>query len=882
MLLGVSSAMSSAPLLTAPERDESQPGLSPQQSMRTADSLQRPRLGAFLQPPGVGIDIPSPDASSTSAPEQQHARTSPPVTDGAPASPAEPPIDWSVVDAFIELRRPRVQTGDPNTCVSSSDMLFMTFRNYQKGRDFRILPFYTLCVVMLCFIAFANRIDFLNERSNYWVQQSILQRMHGADFGKIETSAQFFDWLRAGYTRINEESQPGDRSTPLGFILVRSLRTQSIDCKSSAFEGFSFVGSPRCPAGQLTTNSFPPLLSNASSAIAGTAAPTGRPDLDVFFDVPLQWSANANNDARVDAQDIAGEWFGMEAPDKQFEVLLFLTVPNATRADILPRVLALIDDMEARGYVDEFTVSVSVETLFYHVDMKRFTRTSFLLEQLPSAVLLPSTRSSTIKGNKRGGTVADLTLTADVFMILFIVFQLVDLVQSILARHAFTRSWPRATATLQHLLSAAIALTLAYVMVLRMEVWADIDGLEYDEDPPSDAVQQAYWHRANAVTMFHKFSFASGRLELSFQWFGLTMVPIVMKMLLYFQDVRGFNIIHKTILIGLKDLLTVLVVAVVVLSFFALAGNVFFGGVSYSFLTFNISFATLARLVVSADPGVVTDLLRTHPRETALFFGLFFLSLWLVLLNFVLGIIVSGVTSAMAHNTSRAAASYDTLSTVFYRYMLMKGPEYKRARPSAVESANANAGCAATRHQLSFADRVRLWRASYHANYDAVLSMAEHAKMAPVVFRSEVDRLLRMLLHDERHKLFDACLYATSDVEQATALMEERGAESLRAAAELSADLHSLDRAIRERLSLADDGADTDSETSESDRELSADTSAGSWRNSFALSFTRRLGSERKKSSSTILRQQAASGGASSLRRTRQFNVGFKRNQFDI
>ena len=371
-----------------------------------------------------------------------------------------PGIDWTAVDSFISLRRfgPRGE-GQPDDVIGSDELLFRTYREYQKGREFRILFAFSVAVFALCFICLANRVDFDALRSNYFVQQSIKQAAKFEQFSKIRTVDDVYPWLHGALDNLFDIT-PGARSTPVGLVLVRQLRINSnIRCGNETFSQFGFLGTGRCSNdAEHNTTTFP---------------------VD-----PPQWRANKNRDDSIRAQDVRGAYLGINTADDQFEIHVPLHDAIASRSELRRLAHVNVSDMQERAFFDAFTASFSVDTLFFHPTLKRYSRASFMIEQLPSRYLVPSYFGTTFKLVKLGGDVANTTFAMDLVVVMFAIAVMLEVMFSVRVRYDFIRSFVRAAVTFQHFLSLLIFGMLAYVIGYRFSMWSTFDGIDF---APHDA-----------------------------------------------------------------------------------------------------------------------------------------------------------------------------------------------------------------------------------------------------------------------------------------------------------------------------------------------------------------------------------------------------------
>ena len=377
-----------------------------------------------------------------------------------------------------------------------------------------------------------------------------------------------------------------------------------------------------------------------------------------------------------------------------------------------------------------------------------------------------------------------------------------------------------------------------------------MNNRSFDHDDPA----------ANVRQMFEDLSEINRATLMGYRFLAIGLIPSVFKLLLFFQDIRGLNIIQQTVLQSYRDLAVVLMVAVLLISLFSIAGNVFFGGLSPAFVTVNTAFGTLNRLVVSADATLFRVLVALEPRLSSAFFGLFFVSLWLVILNLVLGIIVSGVAGAMEQAESADAA--ETLAQVVLKYLLLRSEDYRRRLSEEAEVCSLTRAAEYARRPLApWRERLSILSTAYQQQYNAVLALKEHSENHPVVFRDQMGSLLHFVPEHIRRRVFNGIMYANKE-EEVQAEVEERTNLTEYRLQGLRDEVLSLEKVLNNIEMVVDDESLAPKDHDGSDDSSSGDSA------SRTLSFksSLRRGSMR---SSTGLRRTA-----SGLQRTRNFALG--------
>ena len=364
--------------------------------------------------------------------------------------------NWKCMERVWRYRRPQESADD---AVASEEITFRFFREYVKVRNFRMLPVFALCFVSLCFIAFANRVDFDAAHSSYFAQQGLRQMMRAEDFLNVDDWGEYYAWLHKAVDNVFART-PGNPTSPLGFVLVRQLRSQRRMCQMPA--AFTMLSQGSCPAGSFDTSPFPNTVPAAE-----------------------RWLPNTLSPQAVYAEDYHATWFGLRYPDFQYVQPLYFNLGGdnvSVATSNIPAALvpvgvaeahAMVNRMQRLGFLDEQTLTVGVDLAVFHTSTKRYSRCCYLMEQLPSGVLQPSVQGNTFKAQGVGGTVANITLASDIFVLLFLIMQIFDLVTWIWARYHFTRSLSQALfQSMFQWLTLLLIFMLGATVGYRFEAWS--------------------------------------------------------------------------------------------------------------------------------------------------------------------------------------------------------------------------------------------------------------------------------------------------------------------------------------------------------------------------------------------------------------------------
>lgn len=633
--------------------------------------------------------------------------------------------------------------------VPSRELLERILADYEKIRNYRVLPVFSFFLLFLGVLLYLNKVNYVNRNSNFYVMRSALAVLHNDDFSQIGTVDDFFVWLAAAVRSVYLPASVANAAIrvtqnallPVGLLLVRQQRSAPESCRkplmsiggtlSSAMET---TGEVRCRSSLLSTSPFGG-VANATSPLWSTT-------------FGGEWFVK--DGASSAALDIFGQVYKMDQPDSQFVTVFYLNEsfsmlspmppgpsspvsenPNneSSAAAAPPTVVNVtaalneVDQMRRLGWFDALTQIVTVDALLYSGSSHEFTRVSLVLEQLPCGLLIASKQGAVMVPVVWGRLASGLSFFTDIVLFMFTVGLTLD--QGLLVRsHWVLHRRITRLVGVWDILTGGLLTLLWIVFVLRMQLWQlTLQSNRYDGLYPARATRKMFAD-LSLMTMWYR------------RCYDLLAVALVLcgfKLLRFFKSVVGFNLVSETVRLAIGDIVGLLFISGVLITVFSIIATILFGNLSEAFSTFGNSFSSLIRAIVSAEIEALDSLLLESPRVTVLFFGTLFFLLWLIVLNLVLGILVTGFAAAKELNAARAAipGELETFTQAIRQYVLLRGIAFKddqrlapRYKGLAMSSSVATASMA-LRTQMPLRQRFRRLRQWESDRFRAVIVLRE-------------------------------------------------------------------------------------------------------------------------------------------------------------
>lgn len=645
--------------------------------------------------------------------------------------------------------------------VETTELRRLCMKEARKVRDYRILVLYLIFVVFLCFVLFFNRVSFSSEDSNYFVADGSESLVLADEYLRIADWPSYFVWLKRAYAQASSITL-GSPTSPIGMVLVRQLRSSTEECKLSSktqllFQSQVRGGPKKCSDGGLSGTAFPPNLqyfranrdrSDAVYAqdVPGYAVDLARPQLQFEQHLYFYVHANFTSDIGLTSDEYAAyvnrsintssstltqattssptAGMGMNA-STAFLSSTTTNAPLPTAKSLTDKELYIgltnvtyrIDFLEQNGYLDSDTLIIGTDFLMYHPPRKVFSVITLIAEQMPSGVIRTAVFTEVFKSQVLGGDVANTSFASDLFVFLFILFLLFDICRDTHRRYTFDRRRGplRALLSVNTFLHLLVVACLCFAFTYRMIALDVISSLSFDSTRS---------HDVHVREMMGSISISSSRSLVAYQVLSICLLPILIRIILYFSSISGLNLVTETVRVAFSDLFGVMCVSFVLISFYAITGSILFGGTSMKFRTLTSSFSTLTRDLIAADTDNFDLLAERHPRIATLYYSGFFLGLWLLILNLVLGIIVSSVVTAKEIAAQSVA---DSFSDVLIKFVVPFGDHYCRdvhaKRHVSAMSSSCAAVSVALRAPLPMIKRVSVWRQIYEERCEAVNAM---------------------------------------------------------------------------------------------------------------------------------------------------------------
>jgi hypothetical protein len=595
--------------------------------------------------------------------------------------------------------------------------------DFFKVRHYRVFVFYLVFISCLVGLLWSNnRVNLVSEESSYFIMNSALGICQYDQFRQINSVPDFYKWLRGLITTVYPlGSQPGKAlSAPIGFMLVRQMRSLGVPCPDAAVD--------------LLSNSTKPLRLTQYSCREDSEV-----DLNPYGDPNNQWKPGGT--ARVaktdrNAFNYPATIYSFNDPNSEFATPFYYNTSWVNRSNPasvnaappygnVTTALAEVRRMEKFEWIDEQTRIVSVDMLFYSKGVDRYTRVSLTVEQTLGGALVLSKYGHTFKVVAFGDPGTNFSFVVDLILFFYTFLLSIDMVYLARTRYliheSITKSWG-----FWDILNAMLILLLWVAFGFRMQLW-NLSRQIGDTLYAGMAVDEAQ------NTMLSLLYVIGQKFETSYNALSLALLPGATKILMYFQSVKGLNVVSLTIKSCVTDLAGLSFISATLFALFSCVATIFFGTYSIKYATVSNSFSTLVRMIISANIDDFDILVDAAPRVTIAFFATAFFLLWLVVLNLMVGVIVTAF--AQAQQSQALTENLETLSEVFQKYFLLKGGFYKediRLKPyyGNRRMSSAVASCsAALRIQMSLQGRYRRLVTWQDERYKAILCLRDLMKM---------------------------------------------------------------------------------------------------------------------------------------------------------
>lgn len=686
------------------------------------------------------------------------------------------------------------------------------YNEYFKIRSYRVGAVFMAFVVVLGTILFMNRTDVSATTSKYFSNFAALQLLDVDKFRSMASIGDFYPWAAGVVENLDKAREPVRHSLsaatpyPVGMVLLRQIRGTSAICPTdnTIFSGlrqrvcvpsqsidqepFGPLSEPTMykPNGQLpasaavnaqsisgvyagmmdgaatferhlyfqqlgvwTPPTAAPVATNAPTATTATTTVAAPPPSSLSPNTTTTTSTSTSTTTTSSPSNNNNTVTNASSPPQLF---------RPTEAPSIVGKRAMLLELQREQQNDFFngsTWSLAVDVAFVHPALRVFTVVTLLMERLPSGDLRPTVESNTflVASLSVREPTAVFTFIADMFVASFVFFCLAELAYDVKSRVELSVSYREAIwqCFVPLIATAAQIITLSVVVVGRFRIWSLVASASTTIEASTTDPEKA------ARTSLHALSQISSLLQMSYRFFGVSLLLCLFRLLVFSESLDGLNMLSRAVRLNGSELVTVLLLAGVVTIMFGIAGNCFFDEEYVHFSTIRSTVSMLTRMLSSSGTDAWLALGETAPRQAFFFFIAFFFTLWIVLLNMVLAIVVAAVEAVQ--RTSTEGANFDTTWAVIKRHVLLLGRFYSNSRISTEALRRSGAAVAAaaagTKAPLPHKLRYAKWKQDYQTRYIAV----ENAKKWAVDGRKTVDyNELNLVLNSVpealRHELY--------------------------------------------------------------------------------------------------------------------------------
>ena len=329
-----------------------------------------------------------------------------------------------------------------------------------------------------------------------------------------------------------------------------------------------------------------------------------------------------------------------------------------------------MDHHRRMGWIDSDTRAVKVDLIFYNPGIDHYVHFTALIEIFTSGAVLPSFRSLPFKIWGFHESVGYIVATFDGLCSLAVVGFLIETIrQTILTKkHIQWATRESVYFTVWNMFEAVNILTMVVTYIARLNMWIEGDALyngDYianhvsDFEPcPEDDCQERVAFRV--LTEF------SAQAYQSTSWFAPSIILAYLRLFKYLKHNSRLNQLSETISAASGDLGGMLLIFIICLVGFAVAGALLFAHDIEQFQTFLSSASYLTRLLFTGDLGLWDKMTATtHQTIVGAYLGGWLVVSWLILLNMILAVI-AGAFSVVQDNMK--SSSKKAIVTDFLNY----------------------------------------------------------------------------------------------------------------------------------------------------------------------------------------------------------------------
>eukprot|EP01059_Diplonema_ambulator_P014222 TRINITY_DN25078_c0_g1_i1.p1 TRINITY_DN25078_c0_g1~~TRINITY_DN25078_c0_g1_i1.p1 ORF type:complete len:758 (+),score=329.58 TRINITY_DN25078_c0_g1_i1:224-2275(+) len=447
--------------------------------------------------------------------------------------------------------------------------------------------------------------------------ESIRDVTNYATYTGINTVEDYYQWLETAVSQLWSQQDPSTASTPLnrnlliGLVVLRQWRVKPVYCAKS----------PQINMLSSQAKNYLPRLCYGDYS-------EGSLD-DTAYGPNLQWQPSKNINYSLDVIPVTGQLHTYSPPSNAFPLYIYV---NSSIASVLQELVIL----QTSSWIDSSTRAVVLDLLFYNPNIKSFELDHLIAEIDTTGDLIPMTQSSYFKFLKYDAdALSGFIFFLDIAVFLFTVMLIVDMWFTIKNQYYLYYGSLFQAINFWELYMTGLIILLVIRGAYRFWLWTV--GTEVHSTWIAD-------HAGRYGGDQDKLMFQNACDYVRKQRFVIVVdawVAILawLRVFEFLQFNERLNLVTETMIKSIGQLVAMIIIFLIILIGFAMAGKIFYGHAMFEFRSFFATIGYLVRLVFSADLGDYPDMEKIRPIVTHLYIPLFFILTWLVLLNMVLAII---------------------------------------------------------------------------------------------------------------------------------------------------------------------------------------------------------------------------------------------------
>eukprot|EP01060_Flectonema_neradi_P006067 TRINITY_DN14053_c0_g1_i1.p1 TRINITY_DN14053_c0_g1~~TRINITY_DN14053_c0_g1_i1.p1 ORF type:complete len:864 (+),score=126.59 TRINITY_DN14053_c0_g1_i1:26-2617(+) len=522
-------------------------------------------------------------------------------------------------------------------------------RDITKTRRYRVFPLYIFFLIFFCL---AIGIGNMSNDDRYYMANAIRHLVNHDVFLDNHTVDDFYSWLgdsiRRLWSKRDVESTlvPLDSNLLVGFVHFRQWRVTPEYCNRS----------PQISLLSTEAKKLLPRLCHSEYSPDNVDSDPYGPE--------LRWKPVKLKINEVNSVPLAAQLKTYNDLDNAFPVSIYAN-------ETLEAALQEVQLLQTQNWMDSSTRAVAMDLLFYNPNVATFTLFHLITEIDSTGDLIPSSKSTYFRYLRADeDQLSGFLLFLDIVVFLFTVWFLIDLWLTVNNQRKLNGEGKRFFG-LFHAIGfwEVYYFGLIIMLVLRsaFRFWLWSSGAEISTNWVSE---NSYKYGGDEDKMM--FQFACDYTVKYQQVLILDAWVAIFAWLRLFEFLQyneRLNLVTETVAISFGQLGAMVIIFLIILFGFSIAGRIFYGHAIFEFRTLLDTAGYLLRLVFSADLGDYLDLEKVQPVITPLYIFSFFILTWLILLNMVLAII-AGSFGLLQERANKSAKSWFSILEDFKKALV--------------------------------------------------------------------------------------------------------------------------------------------------------------------------------------------------------------------